>query len=49
MVVVAYVINDYSVTPSPLGLWVFNSLGLGFGLGLGGQSLGLGLDNNAAA
>ena len=37
---------DYSVTPSPIGLWIFFSLGLGLRLGLGGQGLGLGLDNN---
>ena len=36
---------DSSVTPSPIGLWIFTSLGLGLGLGLGGQGLGKGLDN----
>ena len=35
---------DFSVTPSPIGLWIFISLGFGLELGLGGLGLGLGLD-----
>ena len=33
---------DYSVTPSPIGLWIFYFFGFGIGIGIGSKGTGFG-------